>query len=1031
MWPTAAYLAQFGKQCLQESEAFLYDDDSWESRRQHFGGKIWGTAVLRMGLECINEPRDYRLKTNRGQSSFLGPDKWNGKCFLNEAGLPYNWPVLKQSDDALPSHGLYRPLIKEAVAQVPSYLYDFVEKLTPSQVEWFAIFIGISDWCGCNAQPQSQALTGSKYFDILRPRKKLQPTDAPVRILQDQLGFIEPPVATRCGFPFMRTGYGKYLWDNRGILQVSARIDNCQRGLGLDGQEYNIAHSSETQRDVIEHGQHVGIISDEGLGGEGNTNKDSAEDTDKLSLGRSERIFDFHRDLERIQLRYQLTNIDAQHAHLEHSLSFMGCVTESVRSEIADFCYVEGDGKDDMWFATLPRRSIPICISQQLWGCLLELIDDQFMEHPEMFNSTIQERLLWECQNGVHAVLQQFEEERHKGVQYRVEAMLLLLLGFPSLRVEHSKEVLVLKDNSVARVFFRISPVAGPQPFKVLITACRTSPLIYLEVVVDGDEKFPLDEPNVLFKWQDWRDAFEGRLHGRREWQRNHYMNHVRVHRVNTNISRGVVSKNISSADAERTALVWEGWWPFRAGMALFELKHSSLIIVGDQMPSESHRWDEIPSTVHRVRSTKYGAAVAYEKASISDLSDASVHLDAILKLNSSLVPTRNQSSSPDPPPLWNMMAAGKRQKYSRSSPSGSKTSTNPSQLSIGDLSDDEDNVSNDVELSSVVSPSSSPKWSQDNVFKALGRHEVQFVNFVPNPTPIANSNLGDADALMGRVQEQDPSAMHDLARGVLTGTGAYRKNRPKALLLMERAIVLGRRIEAVEMFVNSILEHEKNQIETNPQKLEDDVDRALRAVEMMWRDIGARHLLAFENGKAKLIRKSENKQEETTRMKKLTKLHLKLIKVRRTGDLMRYLANRLATWGKSDTEREAATILYESAILANRDLKAMHELALISAKQDIKFAVQLYERVETLSARRATSEQQQQQETGGSRERATFAGRHQQIVTDGWGFSVGELGDGEDWRRDRLRGGTRDAAFEIVSDAGVALRGGERIAGK
>ncbi|KAI0565421.1 hypothetical protein FGB62_18g06 [Gracilaria domingensis] len=207
----------------------------------------------------------------------------------------------------------------------------------------------------------------------------------------------------------MRTGYGKYLWDNRGILQVSARIDNwlainaghqvefslrSQRGLGIDGQEYNIAHSSETQRDVIEYGQH-GFSRRHGQ-------------------ARSERIFDFHRDLERIQLRYQLTNIDAQHAHLEHSLSFIGCVRESVRSEIADFCYVEGDGKDDMWFATLPRKSIPICISQQLWGSLLELIDDQFMEHPEMFNSTIQERLLWECQNGVHAVLQRLEKKATK-----------------------------------------------------------------------------------------------------------------------------------------------------------------------------------------------------------------------------------------------------------------------------------------------------------------------------------------------------------------------------------------------------------------------------------------------------------------------------------------------------------------------------------------------------------------------------------------------------------------------------------------
>eukprot|EP00178_Gracilaria_changii_P001540 TRINITY_DN1209_c1_g3_i1.p1 TRINITY_DN1209_c1_g3~~TRINITY_DN1209_c1_g3_i1.p1 ORF type:complete len:1329 (+),score=173.26 TRINITY_DN1209_c1_g3_i1:1164-5150(+) len=991
---SVAYLAQFGKKWLQDSESFSSGQASWEARRQDFAAKVWGTAVLRMELGCVNEPQDFRSKTNRGQSSFLSPEKWHRflpssrdqvfdkhdvlkKCFLNGAGLPYSSPILNQIEDPLPSHGLYRPLIKEAIAQVPSYLYDYVEKLSPSQIEWFAIFIGVSEWCGCFPQAHSQPRSSSKDFDITRPRKTLQPSDAPVRILQDQLGFIDPPTLSRCGFPFMKGGYGKYLWDNRGILQVSARIDNwlalsaghqvefllkSKQRLGLGSAHYELMHA--TQKSNTEHSSDIETVSKEDTGEEGNTtesNNGSVVDKDKMSMERSQRLFEFHRDLEQNQLRYQLANYDTQHSHLEQSLSFMGCVTESVRSEIADFCYLEGDGKDEWWLPVVPKKSVPLPISRQLWDCLVHLIDDESMEGSQTFDSTVQERLLWECQNGVHATLQQFEEESHKGVQYRIEAMLLLLLGFPSLQVEHSKEGVVLKDNSIARVFFRIWPVAGPQPFKVLATVCRTSPLIYLEIIVEGEEPVSNKASEALFSWQDWRDAFEGRLQGRREWQRNHYMKHVRVHIGDKKISRGVVSKKISSADAERTAVVWEGWWPFRAGMAFFELKHSSLIIVGDKMPLETHSWDQMSGTMTRIRSTKYGPAVAYEEASISELSDASLHLDAILKLSSSLVPTRSHSKSPSPPPLWTMMSPRKRRpklsipgSSARSSKSGR---TSPTQISVGDTSDEEDIMTNDVDLSPMSTPSSSPDSSHDNVFKSFASTgilntsskpggSVGFTNF--NQKPITPA------VLLEKVQEQDPLAMHDLAKGVLTGAGIYRKNRPKALLLMERAIVLGRRIETVEMFVNCIMEYERNVVETDMQKTEVDVDRALRAVELMWRDIETRHFTAFENNKAKRIWKSEDKREETLRMKRLTKLHLKLIKVRRTGELMRYLANRLSTWGKSEAEREVAIVLYESAILANRDLKAMNELALIYASQDIDLAVQLYERVEKMTAQRS-----------------------------------------------------------------------------
>ncbi|CAN8066210.1 unnamed protein product [Agarophyton chilense] len=977
---TVAYLAQFGKRWIQDSRALTYGTDSWEGRRQNFAAKVWGTAVLRMETECVHEPRDHRITTNVGQSCFLGPEKWHDfqssmrnqlfdkhkvlkKCFLKGAGLPYNKPVMYE-EDSLPSHGLYKPLIKEAISQVPTYLYEFVEELTPAQVEWFAIFIGISEWCGCHAQACEQLFPISKDFDIYRPRKCLKPSDAPVRILQSQLGLSDPPIPSQCGFPFMTGRYGKYLWDNRGILQVSARIDNWlalstghqvefllknQQGFSLNGEEYDLSHAIRTRRKDTKQDLDVGFLSQENLSGEGNTNDfhdGSDGDTDKISLERSQRIFQFHGDLESNQLRYQLANYDAQHSHLQQSLTFMGCVTESVRSEIADFCYQEEDGQEKWWFPNISKKSLRVTLSQQLWSCLMDLIND----HGINFDSTIQERLLWECQNGIHSAMQDHEEESYKGVQCRLEAMLLLLLGFPSLRVEHSKEVVVLKDNSISRVFFRIWPVAGPQPFKILINLCQTSPLVDLNIVVEGDGNVPIELSPVTFIWQDWRDAFEGRLHGRREWQRNHYMKHVRVHNGNKKISRGVVEKKISSADAERTALVWEGWWPFRAGMAFFELKHSSLIIVGDQMPLETHSLDNRNDMVDKIRTTRYGPAITYEEASISELSDASLHLDAILKLSSSLIPTRGETRSPSPPPLWLMISPRKGRSKSSSGSYGSgrsRTKARESQLSLGDTSDEEDIMSTDVELSSIASTPSSPESSRDNLFKSIGA--VGFTNFNPNPTTPA--------VLLKKVQEQDPLAMHDLAKAVLTGSGMFRKNRPKALLLMERAIVLGRRIETVEMFVNSILDYEKNQAEGNAEKNEVDVDRALKAVELLWRDIDARHIIAFENGKAKRIWNSEDKQGEANRMKRLTKLHLKLIKVRRTGELMRYLANRLWTWGKSEAEREVAIVLFESAILANRDLKAMVELALMFAARDIKFAVQMYKRVERLTRKQEKEE--------------------------------------------------------------------------
>lgn len=938
---SVVYLAQFGRQWLHDSKPQPAVSDSWASRRFQFGSEVWATAASRMDVGCSSAssvPSRRPSCSNLSYTSFLSPEFWSTyhssvedqpyenkafdkaktlcpdhddhvfkkdkvlkQCYLDGQGLPYDCPILLDSSKPVLSHGLFVPLIKETIAGIPSFLYDGIQSVSPEQLEWFAIFIWVKQWGGSRgststARYSQQSMKGSRLPGSPSSIRSLGPSDTPVRILQDQIGFEEPPQLRSCTIPPLRCSFGYYLWDNRSILQVTARIDNwvtlCvgqqvafliqkEGDYGPSGQIFERAHADDApeQNGTPQKG-------------------DDGQSTEvPRTPTRSDRIFEFHRELEVKRLRYQLADLRTRHAHLEQSLSFMGCIVECLRSGIAEHVYMEGKCDSDAWNPEIPFDTIVIDLSNELWTSLKTILRG---ENGALFHSTMQERLLWECQNAVYGMLQQHIMRSPRGVQRMLEAMMLFVMGFPSVHFEHRLDQSCGMDFKF-RTLFKIWPTVAPQPLKVYVNVLESSAIAELRLRPEQGELSASPVPST-FRWQDWRDAFEGRLKGKSYWQKVHYMRKLRVHRTTEDISSGVIQCEYGP-EGDRTVQLWKGWEPFRAGLTLYELRHSSLIIVGGEMPLDiSYRND--PKTAssqgkaHK-KASKIGLG-AYNMAGAQALSDASLHLDAMLKLSSSLFETRRDVKR------YNSLT--------------------------NEIDDDEFSkqyISLSPEASRPASPPAMPVVTF-NFVKPLLPHEV-----------------------VDKAQRQDAEAMHELSKWLLHGTKGFRKNRNKALLLMERALVIGHDIEVARLFVKTILENVNTLNMSNGDEkqayVDTEISRALKVVELLWHDIETRR--KTDPGQRNIGKVGSNEDEsEKRRMNLLIKLHIKLVNKRRTAEMMRGLAMKLITCSEEEEDIETAIVLFESAVLASCDLESMKELALMYGTRDVKFAAQLYYRAQYIS---------------------------------------------------------------------------------
>lgn len=903
------YLTHFGKHWMEDCRTIIHDSDTWPLRRANLAAKVWATSALRMEAECRGGTSEQSRETFRGNaasSSFFHPGEWSKvtpdfnsqvfdmehvlkQFFLSDRGTPHGHPIIDSPEHPLPSHAMYRPIIKEAIESLPARFYEDMEHFSPQHIEWFAAFIWVQSWGGCildmckSADSDESVRTGGSQlasFTSVSPSARIALSDTPIRVLQDQLGLNHPPPLQFCAFPIVTRGYGPFLWDNRSVLQVSARIDNwialttahdleflCKLDvdLGRGGESFRQAHRPLEQR----YGTRPGY-------------------------DRSTDIIACHSNLQQQSLRYQLGKRDPQHSHLEQGLSFMGCVTESVRSGLAEDLNRSGDVPIASWRPGIPEEVASFAISEQLRDCL----NSCYSNNTSLFDSSVQERLLWECQNGVQWSWQNKRLGRRDPfpVPETNEAMMLCLLGFPSLKVTMADDFSFSVKSQPESLYFQIWPILGPQPLGIDITVdLQTS-----NAAAQIRRHSPGEAPQLQFYWQDWRDAFEGRLIGKSAWQNSHYMRELPIRRTDNKISASIVRMNFGGNGGQkprtlrRSYLVWSGWRPFRAGMTLFELRHSSLIIVGGRMPSETHITAGNPDQQEENTRT-------YELANMTALSDASVHLASLLALNTNLFKEEEEHLDPGP---------------------GESFPSLPS-------------VPEDVVLSlpagltrASPSPARSPRASPPPTQSPPAEHS--------SLSSVSSDDAPPKDVL-AKAQLQDPIAMHRLATWLLKGEKGFKKNFNKALLLMERALVLGNYIKTASLLVKTILDPDKSE---NGSPV--DVERAFAAIEMLWRDIAGRHQMVHI-GEKEVWQWEGDAFEESERMETLIRLHLKVVARLPTAGMMRNLAKHLTTWGDTEGNADRATLLYESAVLAAMDAKALMELGSIFQKQNKRFTAHLF----------------------------------------------------------------------------------------
>lgn len=947
---SVCFLAQFGWQWLRDCDVRFFSQDTWEGRRYSLAADVWATAALRMDTNCkyASTTRLSRVPGNEFSVSFLSPALWQEllphmkdqlfckealleKCYRNGKGFPYEKPIFSDNVSAGPNPaivapGMFKSLIKDAQSELPSHLYNVVDGLEPYQLEWFAIFISVVSWSGCTTGSNSPQREGSPHVPNtpqstrvknINRRAIFAPFHAPVRTLQDQLGFIDDLTLDKCSFPFVAQTYGRELWHNRSILQVSARIDNWLAlrighqyvGLLKNNPKLN-AYSPHLSTDRSFHTNNSTGIVDSSVDDDDNEShpKLHHQSTNIPLEGsnwntQSNRIFHFHRDLEITRLRYQLATSDTSdtiHHNQGQCISFMGCVMETVRSFLAEHLVIENtvDPALDSWAPQLPvDLGTTVPISLQFADCLDKIASDS-PHYSSAFDSTVKERLLWECQNGIVRWLEQkfvkatinFRAERRP--QFLAQTMLLTLLAFPALVIKQWH----LDDSAPEGCLsFKIEAPASPQAIFVIVTANSTQRSMYLRLSTERGGP-------TRFRWQDWRDAFLGRLDGKAFWQQTHYMRDLQINRTIASINCGFSEVRVGEG---RSIPVWNGWLPFRARIRKFELEHSSLIIVGDRMPFDRMRTpgdsvdalidsgtaDEVnasetvqaeaipirnrsrvaPADEAPTRLSAMSSSEAYVQAGPSALSDASSYVDSVLKLNSSLF-DKSQSQ---------------------------------------DLTESASEDEGPLKAFMVFAPI---RTSPDSSASSLSPHEG-------TTPPMAQVEL------ISQVNNQDPEAMYSLAKCLLSGTRPFRKDRDRALLLLERAVSIGRRLRTARLFVKTLLERQP--------VTEEDAQRALGAVEKLWRDLPRRRRLT----------EGVSAEREQRRMTHLTRLHVRIIHVYKRAEVMRDLGNRIATFGTSQEDDERATVLFESAIIADCDVWAMIGLALRRAETDFSYARKLYER--------------------------------------------------------------------------------------
>lgn len=930
-----AFLSQYGNNWLMDvaDTALIRSQLRRTNKRHEFAVKVLAAATLRLGE--IESPLKEFYMPGLGlnlvaEKSYLPLGAWyritkqmDDIVFSKEVfaraslstsfHMPGYVPVIEwdgngeDHDKTKTQHyrHLFDPLIAEARSALHPIDREYLQRhgtFSSQQLEWFAAFLCTqcvfdndqrnADNFAVRKQPQ-QVFSAKKGSSIRQRRGREDENDTSVGLLRRQLGLADHVASRTFFYPFLKCAYNRHFWGNRAILEVSARVDNwtaissgrhvsflSREQIFWGTQKFSKAHGTGTLGGF----PRVSCANEWSESLEPNSCFHESDETQTEDEEFSLKIFKYHQELETEALKYQLIDEQTTHWHLEHGLSFLGCVVESVRSALAEETFLSGSSLQG-WCPKLPNEKVKFFASLELWNCI---------NGAEDFDTAVQERLLWECQQSVYSSLRRkiAEQDRKRArgfaIQKEVETMLLFLMGFPSIQIT---------QNSRDIPAFTIRPVLAPQPLKVhvLMHKSKYHPLlgtITPTAVLCIDARTEKGcAPTNRFCWRDWRDAFEGRLQGRFDWQQNHFLPGADL--MSGKKRRETLAKPTvqirAYAKGENPPLVWHGWAPFRPGMAIFELKHVLSSKEGE--PSSKDFFKRHKSVTDNYHDTDKSSP-ALLRAAMLRLNALLGHGEGLNKLKEDLKPTRR--------------------------------------LNEGLNKKDSSPVSKIRQYIREILPflRGSNEKNDANTEDSQASNEVGGGQ--------ADKDVNEAHALLDKLLNEsiefEAKAMYNLAC-CLDGSDSC---TPEVVLnLMQGALHIDRTESIAKSVIDKLLTGSSR---LSTRKRQEAIEKAKYAVDLLWLDVEARHKKEWKATHARqmdgeiLIRWKQLKDKE--RLTRVIQLHKRVLMEHETEIMMNELAEQITRYGTLKTHENFAIELYESAAIAYADPLPILKLATIYASR-------------------------------------------------------------------------------------------------
>lgn len=539
------------------------DSSEFTRMRNEFAEEILLSAALHVD-KCDKDkyhsflPYNTIKKFKKLSSGKFSKYEFLRNSILTGNGLPFNAPHSLAFDEESGKYGYnkFGSKLKRIVDSLPADRNERIVNLNIFEVEWLAVFLSLKTW-----------KSGEKDTGLCKYKEEpeVDDSDFPVINLSAQLGYIETDgsktVAQHFDIPLHKYSKRNLLWGNRNLLECSLHIDNW---IAITAGRYI--------QDMIRHSNDKSLF--------------------------SSWSFEYNKKLEYDRNRFQQLFMAPFDNHFEQTLTFLGCSMECLRTILARWTVRNEILQRSEWNPKLKEGyNLTAGMSKDFQECL-----DSICDKSDLKSMYFQMRLLWELQKLFRKLL--LESEAGPSSE---NAMILCILSYPALSIDiiptrsnqgEFVSIPIDEDNlnddvdefHVSDLTFKIKAEGLPKNCEVLVSTMNSKIQVKLEIL----------EGYLRFNWEEWRNSFQGRLAGLRQWQWENWCwsstersggsenllkkSKMKIEttdnllRSNFPISSGMSRIKLISAGTGERITLWKGWLPHRRNMCHFELESKGLI---------------------------------------------------------------------------------------------------------------------------------------------------------------------------------------------------------------------------------------------------------------------------------------------------------------------------------------------------------------------------------------------------------------------------------------------------------------------